>query len=131
MKGFNLLFLFLAISIYSQTQNDNLFISTKLQPISEENIFKTNGWYNWGTSIIKGDDGLYHMFYARWEKRYKFTGWLTHSEIAHAISETPTGPWKYLKTYDILWKSRFQHRIPKFSISGFQKKPKSRFQDMT
>jgi len=80
------------------TVTDDLFLNDKLLAISEENIFKTEGYYNWGSSIIKGEDGKYHLFYSRWKKEYKFTGWLTHSEIAHAISSNPWGPWRYQET---------------------------------
>jgi len=86
---------------YSQefkTKPANLFFRDKLQSISNENILKTEGFYNWGSSIIKGKDGKYHLFYSRWKKEYKFTGWLTHSEIAHAVSKNPAGPWKYKET---------------------------------
>lgn len=77
---------------------DDLFFKDRLQPVSPENIFKTEGYYNWCTSVVKGQDGQYHLFYARWKKTYKFSGWLTHSEIAHAVSETPCGPWTYRET---------------------------------
>ena len=35
---------------------------------SEDNYLKTEGYYNWGSSIINGDDGQYHLFYSRWKK---------------------------------------------------------------
>ena len=38
------------------------------------------------------------MFYSRWKREYSFYGWLTHSEVAHAISKSPAGPWKYKET---------------------------------
>jgi len=98
MKEIYVLIFALINFTYGQKSTDDLFISNKLQPISEKNIFSTEGWYNWGSSIIKGDDGKYHLFYSRWKREFSFTGWLTHSEIAHAVSEKPTGPWKYLKT---------------------------------
>ena len=82
----------------AQNAPDNLDLTNHLKPISAENIFKTEGYYNWGTSILKGDDGKYHMFYSRWKKDYGFYGWLTHSEIAHAVSDHPAGPWTYLET---------------------------------
>jgi len=77
---------------------DTLFFKDRLLSISEDNIFKTEGYYNWGASIIKSDDGKYHAFYSRWKKELKFTAWLTHSEIAHAVSDHPAGPWKYKET---------------------------------
>ena len=85
-------------SVFAQENPDNLFLRDRLQPISENNIFKTEGYFNWGASIIKGKDGKYHMFYSRWEKKYSFLGWLIYSEVAHATSKSPTGPWKYKET---------------------------------
>ena len=100
MKKPTLLFVVMLFWLYgfSQEHPDKLFFKDRLQPISDENIFKTEGYYNWGSSIIKGDDGKYHLFYSRWKKEHKFTGWLTHSEIAHAVSKSPSGPWKYVET---------------------------------
>lgn len=90
------------IALTAQTsglkKNHPLFFKDRLQPLSEENIFKTEGYYNWGGSIIKGDDSKYHLYYSRWPKKYTFEGWLTHSEVAHAIADSPTGPWEYQET---------------------------------
>lgn len=77
---------------------DTLFFKDRILPITEDNILKTEGYYNWGASIIKEEDGKYHLFYSRWKKELSFYAWLTHSEIAHAISDHPAGPWKYVET---------------------------------
>ncbi len=90
--------LFSLLTVTAQEPPDDLFLTEHLQPVSPENIFRTPGYYNWGSSIIKGKDGRYHLFYARWKKTYSFTGWLVLSEIAHAVSKTPYGPWKYKET---------------------------------
>ncbi len=87
-----------AISIAQTHHPDTLFFRDRLASISPENILKTDGYYNWGASIIKGEDGSYHLFYSRWKKELKFTAWLTHSEIAHAVSNSPSGPWEYQET---------------------------------
>lgn len=84
--------------LFAQSPQDDLYLYDKITTVSPDNIFKTEGYYNWGSSIIKGKDGKYHLFYSRWKKEYTFSGWLTHSEVAHAISDQPTGPWKYLET---------------------------------
>jgi alpha-L-fucosidase len=63
-----------------------------------ENRFTDAEWFNWGGSIIRGDDGRYRLFYSRFPKSIGFLSWLTHSEIAMAVSDSPTGPWKYEKT---------------------------------
>lgn len=79
--------------------------------ISDKNILKHNDYFTWGGSVIKGDDGKYHMFYARWthgstnrvdtiiDKPFLgFRGWLKYSEIAYAVSDNPDGPFEYVKT---------------------------------
>ncbi|MEC3907203.1 glycoside hydrolase family protein [Tamlana sp. 2201CG12-4] len=77
---------------------DDLSFKNRLQPVTEDNIFKDKDYYNWGASIIKGKDNLYHLFYSRWKREYGFYAWLTHSEIAHAVSKNPDGPWQYKET---------------------------------
>ncbi len=83
---------------YAQNGEDNLYLYDNFGSVSGDNIFKTDGYFNWGSSIIKEREGKYHLFYSRWKKEYGFHGWLTHSEIAHAISKSPVGPWKYRET---------------------------------
>ncbi|MEZ4969162.1 MAG: alpha-L-fucosidase [Flavobacteriaceae bacterium] len=83
---------------HAQGGEDDLYLYDDFKEVSQENIFKTEGYYNWGSSIIKERDGKYHLFYSRWKKEYGFYGWLTHSEIAHATSKSPAGPWKYRET---------------------------------
>lgn len=67
-------------------------------PISEKNIFKEEGYFIWDTSMIKGEDGKYHLIYSRWKKDQGFPAWLVFSEIAHAIADSPVGPWEYKET---------------------------------
>ena len=97
-----LLILFILLSldltVYGQGKPDVLFFKDRLKSLSKGNIFKTDGYYNWGSSIVKGDDGKYHLFYSRWKKEYSFTGWLLFSEVAHAVSNNPAGPWKFKET---------------------------------
>lgn len=53
-------------------------------------------YWVWGSSVIKGDDGKYHMYASRWPKFLPFhPGWMIASEIVHAVSDTPEGPYQY------------------------------------
>lgn len=79
--------------ISCQKGMDNLSFKNSFELVTEDNIFKDPDYFNWGSSIIKGDDGTYHLFYSRWQE--DFSAWLTFSEIAHATSDSPNGPWKY------------------------------------
>lgn len=96
--GMLLIIMVFSFRLEAQTHPDILFFKDNIQPLAPDNIFKTDGYYNWCSSIIKTPDGKYHLFYSRWQKKLGFSGWLTHSEIAHAVSKNPAGPWKYVET---------------------------------
>ncbi|WP_218939732.1 glycoside hydrolase family protein [Lutibacter citreus] len=87
-----------SVCAVSQEKKDNLNINKMIKPLKKEGVFRDAVYYNWGGSIIKGEDGKYHLFYSRWKREYTFNGWLTFSEIAHAISNTPAGPWEFKET---------------------------------
>lgn len=91
-------FLFIAAQISVGQTADALLIRDWIAPVQEDNIFADPDYYNWGSSIIKDEEGIYHLFYSRWPKKYSFTGWLTHSEIAHAVSPNAAGPWTFVET---------------------------------
>ena len=53
-----------------------------------------NKWSYWGGNPIKGDDGLYHCFVARWvEDNPRGHKMWPKSEVAHATASDPIGPW--------------------------------------
>ena len=49
----------------------------------------------WCGAPIKAEDGKYHLFYSRWPRKLGHLAWVTHCEIAHAVGESPLGPWKH------------------------------------
>lgn len=52
-------------------------------------------YYVWDCSVIK-TDGQYHMFSSRWPKALGFGwNWVFNSEIIHAVSDTPEGPYRF------------------------------------
>lgn len=58
--------------------------------------FASEGYWVWGSSIVKGDDGKYHMFVSRFPKKLPFhPGWMVASEIVHAVSDIPQGPYRF------------------------------------
>src|SRR5215204_3101239 len=69
---------------------------SRLLPAKYENGFRLDGFWVWCGSTVKGDDGKYHMFASRWSNSTGFSPyWLTNSEIVHAVSDTPEGPYKF------------------------------------
>ncbi|WP_419715543.1 glycoside hydrolase family protein [Bacteroides acidifaciens] len=58
--------------------------------------FECEGYWSWGSSVIKGEDGKYHMFVSRFPKSLPFhPGWMIASEIVHAVSDIPEGPYQF------------------------------------
>lgn len=68
----------------------------KLLPAIKDGGFEMSDYWIWGASVIKGDDGQYHMFADRWPKDLGFKAWITASEVVHAVSEKPEGPYRFV-----------------------------------
>lgn len=62
--------------------------------VSKTSVFKSDVMSIWGGSLVKGDDEIYHMDYSRWPKKIGWE-WVNYSEIAHATSNSPFGPFKF------------------------------------
>lgn len=58
--------------------------------------FQMEGYWVWGSSVVKSPDGKYHMYVSRFPKTLPFhPGWMVASEIVHAVADNPTGPFKF------------------------------------
>lgn len=66
-----------------------------INPAPESAKMEEADKFVWGGSMVKDDEGIYHLFYSRWDKAYGFESWVTDSEIAHATSPTPFGPFTF------------------------------------
>ncbi len=90
---------------------DDLNLSARIDKVDSAGIFQQDGYYVWCTSVIKGKDGKFHMFYSRWKHGKRtldgdsmnhifngFRGWNKYSEIAYAVADNIKGPYKYVKT---------------------------------
>jgi hypothetical protein len=75
--------------------NQNREFAINLKPVKRNQTLKSKSHYVWGGSVVKGDDGFYHMFYSTWGQQFGFNAWVTHSEIAHAVSKSAQGPFEY------------------------------------
>ncbi|MCQ2431099.1 MAG: glycoside hydrolase family protein [Clostridia bacterium] len=65
--------------------------------VTDENRFTEDGYYVWcGSQFIYR--GSYYLAYSRWKREYGFEAWVTNSEIALAKSDSPMGPFTYVKT---------------------------------
>ena len=77
-------------------KNETEDFHARLLPANYESGFRQNDYWVWCGSSIKGDDGKYHIFASRWSNSTGFSPyWLTNSEIVHAVSDSPEGPYKF------------------------------------
>ncbi|RED40694.1 glycoside hydrolase family protein [Paenibacillus sp. VMFN-D1] len=71
----------------------------RMLPAPMEGGFRMEGWWVWCGSVVRGEDGRFHMFASRWPKWMPMhPGWLLRSEIVRASSDTPEGPYTYEET---------------------------------
>jgi len=85
-----------------------------LTPIPKDSGFRMDGYFVWGGSVVKVGS-TYHMFASRWPEETKFPqGYMTHSEIVRAESDSPIGPYVFREVVihareGDYWDSRMAH----------------------
>lgn len=68
-------------------------------PRYKNNGIEDKAWSYWGGNILMGNDGKYHMFVCRWrEDSSKGHMEWPNSEVVHAVSKNPIGPFKVVET---------------------------------
>ncbi|HKI87430.1 MAG TPA: glycoside hydrolase family protein, partial [Draconibacterium sp.] len=95
---FRILWVFVLILLMGSASNENenkAFID-KLGPSVKNGGFKMEGYWVWGASVIRGEDGKYYAFASRWPKKYPFfNGYIFYSEVVRAVSDKPEGPFAF------------------------------------
>jgi hypothetical protein len=90
------------------------FIET-LKPAPVKGGFSMEDYWVWCGSAIKGPDGLFHLFAARWPKKFPFfSGYKVSSEVVRAVSSTPEGPYEFQEVLlpdrgEGFWDGRMTH----------------------
>jgi hypothetical protein len=96
----------------------------RIQPAPRGGGFAMEDYWVWCGSVIKGDDGRYHMFASRWPKELVFfTGYQVASEIVHAVSDTPFGPYRFVDVAlqdrgEGFWDGRVTHNPSVVKLGG-------------
>ncbi len=93
----SILYAAFAALIFASCTPTNITYEIELGKVPATAVYKNDDpamWSVWGASMVKGEDGLYHIFYSRWRKNLGWS-WVVDSEIAHATSASPYGPWKF------------------------------------
>lgn len=80
----------------NKTPPGELDLHSMLQAVPRTSKFINDTSYIWCGSITKSKvDKKYHLFYSRWNRKYGFHSWVSHSEIAHAVSDSAEGPYRF------------------------------------
>lgn len=75
---------------------EDMNFNDMLAPVPASAKFVDEDFFIWGGSVVKDSDGVCHMLYSRWPRELGHNAWVTHSEIAHAVSDSPLGPFKHV-----------------------------------
>ncbi|MDB4584849.1 glycoside hydrolase family protein, partial [Draconibacterium sp.] len=101
MKVIRLFMLLCLIHLFScspehKTEPGKLNLARMFQPVPKSAKFINDSCFIWGGSLVKSEvDGKFHMYYSRWPKELGMSAWVTHSEIAHAVADSPFGPFEF------------------------------------
>jgi len=61
--------------------------------ITSPNTLQDSENFVWGASVVRGEDGKYHMFYSTWDtgpdNEVFSNAWVLYSEIVYAVSDYP------------------------------------------
>ncbi|MFP5114655.1 glycoside hydrolase family protein [Bacillaceae bacterium C204] len=72
----------------------NLF--SRMLPAPKNGGFRLKDYWVWCGSVVKGEDGRFHMFASRWPKSLPMhPGWLIASEVVRAVADLPEGPYEF------------------------------------
>jgi hypothetical protein len=97
------LLVLIPVGIVSCIQKNNnisapgeLDLRTMMQLVPRAAKFINDSSFTWGASMIRSEsDDKYHLFYSRWPRKFGMNAWVSHSEIAHAVSDSPEGPFSF------------------------------------
>jgi hypothetical protein len=81
----------------SEGLGDDLDLSRWLQPVPPTAIFEDPDWCIWCGSMVRDEEGTCHLFYSRWPRKLGHLAWVTHSEVARAVSDNPLGPYRHVE----------------------------------
>lgn len=66
-----------------------------LLPVPKGSDYNAPGVSTWGASIVQlPHDPAWHMYVSEFLEGCGVTSWQTNSQIVHAVSDSPTGPWQ-------------------------------------
>src|ERR1700754_891363 len=90
----------------ASSRMDELDLAAVMQPVPSTAVFRDPGYFVWCGTMVRGEDGKYHLYYSRWKVSTGFESWVTASEVAHAVGASPAGPFVF---HDVALPPRDRH----------------------
>ena len=78
-----------ACNVLDIVPHPNDYVPAYGGPNRTDTIFRNQTVTSWGGNIIKGDDGLYHLWVSRMRDGEGLNSWTHDSQIDHAVAEDP------------------------------------------
>lgn len=92
------------------------------EPLKKDAVFRMDGYCVWDPSITYGPDFRWHLFFSRWPLSAGFEAWVTHSEVCHAVSAKPEGPYVFkrviLEKRKGFWDADMTHNPSIMTLKG-------------
>lgn len=83
------------VTAVENRRTSDLDLRSLLLPVPITAKHAEKGYFVWDGSIVRGEDGRYHMYYSRWPVKDTFYAWVTRSEVVHAVGSSPFGPFVF------------------------------------
>ena len=83
------------MAVEKSSRTSDLDLHSLLLPVPVTAKHAEKGYFIWDGSIVRGNDGKYHMYYSRWSVKDTFYAWVTRSEVVHAVGNSPFGPFVF------------------------------------
>jgi predicted GH43/DUF377 family glycosyl hydrolase len=85
-----------ALAVQDATAQD-IDVKSWMGKVPAQAKFSLDSFMVWCGSMVQGEDGKYYLFYSRWPRKSTHQAWVTESEVAVAVSDQATGPYKHVK----------------------------------
>lgn len=86
----------LMLCAFGTAYGGDMDLNALLSPVPPEAKLESENYDTWGGSMVCDPEGKHHLFYSRWPRTKGFAAWVTNSEIAHAVADKPTGPYRHV-----------------------------------
>lgn len=114
-KGKTLIDFFLPFEAENALVSQGIWGDSSILPRDPNNGLEDQtleNWCYWDGSIVKDDDGRYHMYASRWSQTLSHSkGWHVGTAGTHAVSDNLWGPYQDLGLMWPEWKDGFGHNI--------------------